>query len=223
MSRANYPSCDFGPPDAGALGNDLSQFRQSNSGLGRRRGVHRMVRIHGRIVVILAALAVSGACQSHPVSPQQRTFLALADDSAGRVRGPYCQRNGSRDWRRGFRVPTMCEGYYRDGDAQWDRRADGTVTRAGRSWILWPEDSARWVGLRDSVTAALAALAGGTAPCVTDQPYGNGGRLTAWALADYDVGVTRFERVPGGPPGYRLWAYVLLGHAVCEGARGPAA
>ena len=182
-----------------------------------------MADILGRILVILAAVAASEACQSYPASPQQRTFLALGDDSVGRVRGPYCQRNGPRDWRYAFRAPTMCEGYYGDGDAQWVRRQDGIVIRAGRSWLLWPEDSTRWATLRDSVTAATAALAGGAAPSVTDRPYGNGGRLTAWALPGYDAVVTRFERVPGGPPGYHLYAGVHLGHGLCQESRGPAA
>jgi hypothetical protein len=180
--------------------------------------------VQARIVVIFAALAVSGgACHSPPGSSQQHTFLALADDSAGRVRGPYCEKTGWREWRHGFRAPTMCEGYYRNGDAQWERRADGTVTRAGRSWMLWPEDSTCWGPLRDSVTAAIAALAGGAAPCVTDRPYGNGGRLTAWALRDYDAVVVRFERVPGGLPGYQLQAGVLIGHRQCRSSRDRAA
>jgi hypothetical protein len=117
----------------------------------------------------------------------------------------------------------MCEGYYRDSDTQWLRRADGTVTRASRSWFLWQEERTRWGMLRDSVTAAMAVLAGGTAPCVTDQPYGNGGRLTAWALADYDVAVSQFEVVPGRVPSSKLDAAVLVGHPWCQASRRPAA
>jgi hypothetical protein len=191
--------------------------------LGRRRRAHHLSGIHRRIIVIFAAVAVSAACQSHVASPQERIFLALATDSVGRVRGPYCQRNGAREWWELFHGPTMCEGYYHDGDSQWFQRGDGTLVRAGRSWMLWPEDSARWQTLRDSVTASIAALAGGRAPCVTDQPYGNGGRLTAWAIGDFEAVVIWFERVPGGPPGYHLYAGGHRGYPLCLASRGPAA
>jgi hypothetical protein len=180
--------------------------------------------IRRRNAVALTALALSmAACEPTPALRQQSTFLALANHPAGRVRGPYCLRNGPREWRHGFRAPTWCAAYYDDGDAQWVRRADGTVVRAGRGWLLAAEDSIRWGVLRDSVTAAITALASGAAPCVTDQPFGNGGRLTAWELPNYDATIIRFERVPGGFPEYHLQAGVVLGHRVCRASREPAA
>ena len=180
-----------------------------------------MSRMPSRIAAVLAALALSGgACQLPPASPQQRTFLALADDPAGRVRGPYCQRIGPREWRHGFRAPTMCEAYYADSHTQWERRADGTVTRGARSWFLWPADSTRWGTLRDSVTAAMATLAGGMAACAIDQPYGSGGHQTAWALEGYDATVVRFEVGSGRFPGYyKLDAGIRVGRPWCRASR----
>lgn len=183
-----------------------------------------MAGLQRPIPVILAAVAlVAGGCQRPPASPQQRIFLALADQPAGRLRGPYCYRNGPREWRHGFRATTLCLAYYDDGHAEWVRRADGVLMRAGRSWLLWQGETTRYGLVRDSVTAAMAALAGGAAPCVANQPYGNGGRLTAWAVADYDATVIQFEIVPGGPPAYRLDAGLVREHPLCHGSRRPAA
>ena len=182
-----------------------------------------MAGMHRGIAVVLAALTITGGACRPPAASQQRTFLALADQPAGRVRGPFCLRDGPRDWRHGFQAPTWCIAYYRDGDAQWSRGAGGAVVRAGRGWLISAEDSTRWVVLRDSVTAAIMALAGGAAPCVGDQPFGNGGRLTAWELTDYDASVVRFELVPGGLGAHQLQAGVIAGHHVCRASREPAA
>jgi hypothetical protein len=99
----------------------------------------------------------------------------------------------------------------------------GEALASERGWLFDAEDSTRWVVLRDSVTAAIGALAGGAAPCVRDQPFGNGGRLTAWGLTDYDASVVRFELVPGGLGAYQLQAGVIAGHPVCQASPEPAA
>jgi hypothetical protein len=182
-----------------------------------------MAGMHRGIAVALAALAITGGACRPAVSRQQLSFLALADQPAGRLRGPFCRREGPREWRHRFQAPTWCIAYYRDGDAQWSRRADGAVVRAGRGWLINAEDSNRWVVLRDSPTAAITALAGGAAPCVRDQPFGNGGRLTAWELTDYDASLVWFDLVPGGLGAYQLEAGVIAGHHVCRASREPAA
>jgi hypothetical protein len=99
----------------------------------------------------------------------------------------------------------------------------GTVVTAGREWLINAEDSARWVVLRDSVTQAILSLANGAPPCVRDQPFGNGGRLTAWELSGYDATITQFELVPGGLGAYRLTAGVIAGNPVCRASRKPPA
>ena len=150
-----------------------------------------MVGVHGRIVRDPRRSSCrDSACRIAPCTTPQDNAPSwrLRWLRAGRVRGPYCQRNGSRDWRRGF-ASQPCARACTTETPRSNSRADGTVTRAGRSWILWPEGQrplARSTRLCGWLAALAAELAGGTAPCVTNEPLGNGGRLaTAWALADY--------------------------------------
>ena len=88
-----------------------------------------------------------------------------------------------------------------------------------------------WLSVRPSsgialVLAALTITGGACRPFAASRQqrsFGNGGRLTAWELTDYDASVVRFELVPGGLGAYELRAGVIAGHHVCRASREPAA
>jgi hypothetical protein len=107
-----------------------------------------VIGIRTRIPVTFAvATLIMGACDPSPALRAQSTFSALANHPAGRVPRALLPSNWATRMAPWVRAPTWCEAYYEDARAQWVRRADGTVVRAGRGWLLAPEDSIGWRSL----------------------------------------------------------------------------
>lgn len=149
-------------------------------------------------------------------SPRSRAFFGLVDRPAEYTSRPYCVPDGPRVLRAGFRSSTWCTVHYAEGNAIWRRNPWGDLVRGGRMWLLNAEDSLRWPHLRDSITSAVRTAADGIAPCQSEQLVGNGGRATIWTLPGYRLVVWRFERVPGGPPGYRLEVGISPADSSCR-------
>jgi hypothetical protein len=166
------------------------------------------------LILVVANLTLATACT------RESDLASLADRPTERRQGPWCVPDGPRVLRAGLRRATWCIANYAEGNAMWRRDAFDHVISAGRMWHLWEEDAARWSHLRDSVTAAAKALAKGTAPCLMDAPFGNGGRVTVWELPGYELAVERFDPWPDG--GYEVRIGVQRGHRRCPASRGPA-
>ena len=156
----------------------------------------------------LALLLGGGACRHE--SPRTRAIVALMDSRAEQTESHQCVPTGGRYWRAGLQRPIRCLAKYPEGTAIWHRDVWGVVQTAARTWRLSPEDSVRWPQLRDSVTALVAAIAGGAGPCASKEAPATGYRLVAWDLPRDVLAVHSLERSPGGPGGYEL--RVEVGH-----------
>jgi hypothetical protein len=168
------------------------------------------------LILVVVSLVFATGCAPKP------DLAAIADRPAERTTRPWCVPNGPRVLRAGLRRATWCTVHYAEGNAIWRRDAFNRVVSAGRMWHLWNEDAERWPHLRDSVTTAAQEFAKGVPSCLTDVPFGNGGRVTVWELPGYDLAVERFERMQEGRGGYELRIGVMRGRPQCSASREPA-
>jgi hypothetical protein len=175
--------------------------------------------VGGGLILVVVSLVCATGCARKPV--KEPDLAALADRPAERTTRPWCVPDGPRVLRAGLRYPTWCTVHYAEGNGIWRRDAFNRVVTAGRMWHLWNEHAERWPHLRDSVTAAAQELAKGVPSCLTDVPFGNGGRVTVWELPGYDLAVERFERMEGRGA-YELQIGVMRGHRQCPASREPA-
>jgi hypothetical protein len=167
------------------------------------------------LALVLAAAAATIGCRAD--SPANRALFALVDRPEEHTTRPHCVLDGPSVLRAGFRYPTWCTVHYAEGNAIWRRDAWGEAVSGGRMWMLGEEDSLRWPHLRDSLMAAVRALAGDVPPCPRDRDVGIGGQYTVWVLPGYSIGVTRYERGsrPGG--GYEILVGLSRGTRTCGG------
>jgi hypothetical protein len=172
-----------------------------------------------RISILLGTVA---AVSCRPDNVGEQAFAVIVGRPAEHTSRPYCVPDGPRALSAGLRRPTWCTVHFAEGNAIWRRDASGTLLSAARMWALHDKDSLRWPHLRDSVTGELGALAGSGEACLSDQPVGNGERVSMWLLPGYRIGITRSERVPHGPGGYQLSIGVVRDSA-CLLSPGPPA
>jgi hypothetical protein len=171
-----------------------------------------------RLQLLSLALLLSGGACRHE-SSQTRGIVALMDSRAEQTESHRCVPTGGRYWRAGLRQPTRCMAKYAEGTATWHRDVWGVVQTAVRTWSLSPGDSVRWPQLRDSVTALVAAIAGGAGPCARKEAPATGSRLEAWYVWGYGLAVHSLKRSPGGPGGYELRLEVGREDTLCTLSR----
>jgi hypothetical protein len=180
----------------------------------------RKVRVAGsrRPQLLAFALLLGGGACRHD-SPETLAIVALMDSRAEQTESHRCVPTGGRDWRAGLRQPTRCSAKYAEGPARWDRDVWGAVQTAVRTWRLSPTDSARWPQLRDSVTALVAAIAGGAGPCASRDALAIGSQIEVWYFRGYGLAVHSLERLPGGSAGHELRLEVSREDTMCTLSR----
>jgi hypothetical protein len=169
-----------------------------------------------RLRLLALVLLLGSACRHD--SLKTRRIVALMDDRAEQTESRRCVPTGGRYWRAGLRQPVRCSAKYAEGTAIWQRDVWGAVETAVRTWRLSPGDSVRWPHLRDSVTALVAAIAGG-GPCASRETPATGSREHAWYVRGHGLAVTSLERSPGGPTGYELRLEVVRDDTLCTLSR----